>query len=225
MNASIDTGSSRRALVTGGTQGTGAAIAAVLRRDGMDVWTTARTMPDGFEHPDRFVAADLTTPAGATTVIEAIAAVGGVAVLVHVVGGSSTPAGGFRVVDDAHWEHELQLNLLAAVRLDRGLLPSMIAAGGGAVVHISSIQRRMPLSDGTLAYAAAKAALTAYSKGLAVEVAPPRGAGQLRRTRVHPHHRRGAADWADRRSRRDLRRGRTRQADGLPRRDPAWSPM
>lgn len=97
---------------------------------------------------------------------------GGVAVLVHVVGGSSTPAGGFRVIDDAHWEHELQLNLLAAVRLDRGLLPSMIAAGGGAVVHISSIQRRMPLSDGTLAYAAAKAALTAYSKGLAVEVAP-----------------------------------------------------
>jgi NAD(P)-dependent dehydrogenase (short-subunit alcohol dehydrogenase family) len=170
VHASIDS-SSRRALVTGGTQGTGAAIAAVLRRDGMDVWTTARSLPDGLERPDRFVAADLATSGGTTTVVEAMAAGGGVSVLVHVVGGSATPAGGFRVIDDAHWERELQLNLLAAVRLDRGLLPAMITAGGGAVVHISSIQRRMPLSDGTLAYAAAKAALTAYSKGLAGEVA------------------------------------------------------
>ena len=39
-------------------------------------------------------------------------------------------------------------------------------------MHISSIQRKMPLSDGTLAYAAAKAALTTYSKGLATEIAP-----------------------------------------------------
>lgn len=132
----------RRALVTGGTQGTGAAIAAVLRRDGTDVWTTARSMPDGYEWPDRFVPADLTTPAGTTTVGEAMTAVGGVDVLVHVVGGSSAPAGGFRVIENEHWEQELQLNLLAAVRLDRTLLPPMIAAGGGAVVHISSIQRR-----------------------------------------------------------------------------------
>ncbi len=172
MQKPIATNRSRRALVTGGTQGTGAAVAAVLRRDGLDVWTTARSLPDGHEQPDRFLAADLTTPAGTTAVGEAMAAIGGVDVIVHVVGGSSTPAGGFRVIDDDHWEHELQLNLLAAVRLDRALLPAMIAAGGGAVVHISSIQRRMPLSDGTLAYAAAKAALTAYSKGLAIEVAP-----------------------------------------------------
>lgn len=172
MQTSIATDRPRRALVTGGTQGTGAAVATLLRRDGLDVWTTARSLPDGDEHRDRFVAADLTTPAGTTAVAEAMSAIGGVDVLVHVVGGSSTPAGGFRVIDDAHWDHELQLNLLAAVRLDRALLPPMIAAGGGAVVHISSIQRRMPLSDGTLAYAAAKAALTAYSKGLAIEVAP-----------------------------------------------------
>jgi len=48
----------------------------------------------------------------------------------------------------------------------------MIKARSGAVVHVSSIQRRMPLYEATLAYAAAKAALTAYSKGLANEVAP-----------------------------------------------------
>lgn len=48
----------------------------------------------------------------------------------------------------------------------------MIAAGSGAVVHISSIQRRMPLFEATLGYAAAKAALTTYSKGLANELGP-----------------------------------------------------
>lgn len=48
----------------------------------------------------------------------------------------------------------------------------MIEAGRGAIVHISSIQARMPLWDSTLAYAAAKAALRAYRKGLANQLAP-----------------------------------------------------
>jgi NAD(P)-dependent dehydrogenase (short-subunit alcohol dehydrogenase family) len=48
----------------------------------------------------------------------------------------------------------------------------MVAAGSGAVVHVGSIQREMPLPEATLGYAAAKAALTVYSKGLATEVAP-----------------------------------------------------
>ncbi len=61
---------------------------------------------------------------------------------------------------------------MAAVRLDRGLLPRMIKQGSGAVVHISSIQRKLPLYEATLAYAAAKAALTTYSKGLSNEVGP-----------------------------------------------------
>lgn len=123
MQGTISTDRSRRALVSGGTQGTGAAIASVLRRDGIDVWTTARSMPDGYAWPDRFVPADLMTPAGTTSVGEAMAAVGGVDVLVHVVGGSFAPAGGFRVIEDEFWEQGLQLNLLAAVRLDRALLP------------------------------------------------------------------------------------------------------
>jgi NAD(P)-dependent dehydrogenase (short-subunit alcohol dehydrogenase family) len=48
----------------------------------------------------------------------------------------------------------------------------MLARGAGAIVHVSSIQRRLPLYEATLAYAAAKAALTTYSKGLANEVGP-----------------------------------------------------
>jgi NAD(P)-dependent dehydrogenase (short-subunit alcohol dehydrogenase family) len=48
----------------------------------------------------------------------------------------------------------------------------MIEAGSGVIVHISSIRRRMPLYEATLGYAAAKAALTTYSKGLANEAGP-----------------------------------------------------
>jgi NAD(P)-dependent dehydrogenase (short-subunit alcohol dehydrogenase family) len=92
--------------------------------------------------------------------------------VVHVAGGSSAPAGGFVALDDDTWFRELSVNLLGAVRLDRVLVPSMIAAGSGAIVHIGSIQGRTPLYDGALAYAAAKAALRTYSKGLANELAP-----------------------------------------------------
>jgi NAD(P)-dependent dehydrogenase (short-subunit alcohol dehydrogenase family) len=162
----------RRALVTASTQGAGAAIARQFGQEGVMVWTTARSAPDRHPDPGRFIAADLTTVEGTSKVVARVSAAGGLDILVHVLGGSDTPAGGFGAIDDQHWDAELALNLLAAVRLDRALVPSMIEAGRGAVVHISSIQRKMPLSNGTLAYAAAKAALTTYSKGLATEVAP-----------------------------------------------------
>ena len=48
---------------------------------------------------------------------------GGLDILVHVVGGSSAPAGGFAVLDDGEWHKALDQNLFAAVRLDRALLP------------------------------------------------------------------------------------------------------
>jgi NAD(P)-dependent dehydrogenase (short-subunit alcohol dehydrogenase family) len=91
---------------------------------------------------------------------------------VHVVGGSSAPAGGFAVLDDEEWQRALDLNLFPAVRMDRALLPMMLAQGSGVIVHITSIQSRLPLADATIAYAAAKAALANYSKGLSKEVSP-----------------------------------------------------
>lgn len=151
-------------LVTGGTKGTGAAIAARLRADGARVLVSARHA-DG---PDAF-AADTSTPQGAAAVVEWA---GALDAIVHVVGGSHAPAGGFRALTEQDWLEELNLNLLGAVRLDRGLVPAMIERGRGAIVHVSSIQRRMPLYEATLAYGAAKAALTTYSKGLANELAP-----------------------------------------------------
>ncbi len=165
--------SGKRVLVTGGTKGAGEAIVRRLAAGGACIATAARSgLPEGLA-PDLFVQADLATVEGtqavATSVLQKF---GELDVIVHNVGGSRTPGGGFAAASEAFWQEELNLNLLAAVRLDRLLVPGMIARGAGVVVHISSIQRRLPLPDSTTAYAAAKAALTAYSKALSKEVGP-----------------------------------------------------
>src|SRR5437879_4072640 len=163
----------RRALVTGGTQGIGEAVVARLREAGAKVLTTARTTPAELREPNLFVAADVATAEGCTIVADAVHdRLGGVDIIVHVVGGSAAPAGGFAVLDDNEWHKALDQNLFAAVRLDRALLPAMIEQGSGVVVHVTSIQDRMPLPEATIAYAAAKAALSNYSKALSKEVSP-----------------------------------------------------
>lgn len=162
----------RRALVTGGTKGAGRAVAARLRELGADVWVSARSMPEGYEHPDRFIAADTSTKEGTDLVSATITGAGGADIIVHVVGGSSTPAGGFAAIPEDQWITELQLNFLGATRLDHALIPAMIAKGAGVVLHFTSIQRKMPLWESTIPYASAKAALRTYSKALATELAP-----------------------------------------------------
>jgi len=163
----------RRALVTGGTQGIGAAVVARLHEAGAIVLATARSMPAEFPRPDLFVTADVATPEGCATVAGAAhTRLGGVDIIVHVVGGSSAPAGGFAVLDDDQWHRALDQNLLPAVRLDRALLPAMLEQKSGVIIHITSIQRQLPLAESTIAYAAAKAALSNYSKALSKEVSP-----------------------------------------------------
>ena len=162
----------KRALVTSGTKGAGKATAALLRDLGAAVLTVARTPPE--DEPDAmFIAADLTTADGCERVAAAVRdRLGGIDILVHMLGGSSAPGGGFAALTDADWERELALNLFPAVRLDRALVPAMTAQGSGVVVHVSSIQRQLPLPEATTGYAAAKAALSTYSKALSKEVAP-----------------------------------------------------
>ncbi len=163
----------KRALVTGGTRGIGEAIVQRLRGAGATVVTTARSTPGDLPQPDLFVEADLSTAEGVEKVASAVRKrLGGVDVLIHNVGGSSAPGGGFAALTDDEWQHTLNSNLLAAVRLDRALLPQMLERRAGVIIHISSIQRRLPLYEATLAYAAAKAALSTYSKGLSNEVGP-----------------------------------------------------
>ena len=163
----------RRALVTGGTKGIGAAVALALRDAGAKVIATARALPGQPVQGVRYLAADLSTAEGAGSVAHAtLKQLGGIDILVNVVGGSSAPGGGFAALDDALWSRELNQNLMPAVRLDRALLPSMIAQRSGVIIHVTSIQRVLPLPESTIAYAAAKAALSTYSKALSKEVTP-----------------------------------------------------
>jgi NAD(P)-dependent dehydrogenase (short-subunit alcohol dehydrogenase family) len=165
--------SGKRALVTGGTKGVGEAIARRLAAGGARVATTAREEPPQGQRGDLFIQTDITRSDGVREIVERVADVfGGVDILVNNVGGSTAPAGGFALLSDEEWHRALDLNLLSAVRLDRALIAGMIERRSGVVIHISSIQRRMPLFESTLAYAAAKAALTTYSKGLSNEVGP-----------------------------------------------------
>jgi hypothetical protein len=163
----------RRVLVTGGTKGIGAAVASTLRAAGATVLTTARSRHGDPTPGKSFVAADITTAEGCTAIADAVRErLGGIDIIVQVAGGSTAPAGGFAALDDGEWQKALELNLFPAVRLDRALLPMMLEQHSGVIVHITSIQRQLPLHDATLAYAAAKAALANYSKGLSKEVSP-----------------------------------------------------
>lgn len=162
----------KRTLITSGTRGAGAATVDLFRQLGARILTNARTKP--VDMPDSiFVAADLTTRDGVEILSAAVQErMGGVDVVVHMLGGSSAPAGGFAALTDTDWSRELDLNLMPAVRLDRALLPDMIARANGVIVHVTSIQRALPLPESTTAYAAAKAALSTYSKSLSKEVSP-----------------------------------------------------
>lgn len=162
----------KRVLVSGGTRGLGRATVERFLAGGARVITAARTVRDRIEGVD-YVAADLTTAAGGEALAKAaIERLGGIDILAHVVGGSSSPGGGFAALTDEHWLAELNLNLLATVRLDRLLIPQMIARGEGRVIHVTSIQAILPLPESTTGYAAAKAALRTYSKAISKELGP-----------------------------------------------------
>src|SRR5256885_577952 len=163
----------KRALVTGGSKGMGEAIVRRLSAAGAMVATTARSPLPKSQSVKLFIQADISTPEGVGKVArEVLDRLGGLDILVNNVGGSSAPSGGVLALTDDDWRRAIDTNLLAAVGLDRAFLPGMLKQGSGVIIHISSIQRRLPLFEATLAYAAAKAALTTYSKGLSKEVGP-----------------------------------------------------
>ncbi|MBP0459020.1 oxidoreductase [Streptomyces montanisoli] len=160
----------KRALVTGGSRGIGAAIVRRLLDAGAEVLTTARSKASTVPEGAAFVEADVRTRAGA----EALAAaaretLGGVDILVDNAGGALPfPSAG--AIPDEEWQDQLDLNFLASVRLDSLLTPGMRERRSGAVVHVSSAA--VPTSAPPfLHYTAAKAALENYSRGLALELA------------------------------------------------------
>ncbi|SMD25906.1 SDR family oxidoreductase [Kibdelosporangium aridum] len=165
----------KRVLVTGASKGIGLAIVRAFQAEGASVAATARrSTPELKATGATFFAADLATEDGPRQLIEAVLAdTGGLDVLVNNAGGGEMPDGvlsdTFNGGDDV-WATAFDLNLSAAVRVTRAALPALVAAGGAAVVNISSDSARR-VGGEPLPYVAAKAALNAFSRGLAERVA------------------------------------------------------
>ncbi len=129
----------RRVLVTAGTKGVGKAVVGLFHELGAKALTTAREQRAD-TLADFFVTADLTTIDGCKTVAQAVLTnFGGVDIIVHVVGGSMALGGGFAALEEDEWQRELSLNLLPAARLDRALLPGMLAQGAGVEAYALAV--------------------------------------------------------------------------------------
>ena len=144
----------KRALVTGGTRGIGAAVTAELRALGAEVITVARSGAD--------INADIVTDRA-----KIVAAVTGpLHVLVHNAGTNiRSPLVGY---DDQTIEKLIATNLTAALLLSRDLHPRLAQARGASVIHVGSVAGSLALPTG-VAYAAAKAGLAQAARTLALE--------------------------------------------------------
>lgn len=163
----------KRAIVTGGSRGIGAAIVQRLLDGGATVVTTARNASDETPKAATFIRGDIGTLAGVQAfTAAALDELGGVDIVVNNAAAARAHVGGISSIPDEEWIDALDLNYLSAVRVNNALLPALREAGPGAViVNISSgaaLTPPPPLAH----YGAAKAALNAYGKALAAELAP-----------------------------------------------------
>jgi NAD(P)-dependent dehydrogenase (short-subunit alcohol dehydrogenase family) len=167
--------SGKVAVVTGASRGIGLAITRALVEEGARVVAAARGSSaelTALGPAVRTVAADLTSPQGPQKAIdEAVAAFGGLDILVNNVGSVRPRLGGFASVTDEDWTATLASNFLSAVRTTRAALPHLLKRGAGAIVTVSSVNAFLP-DPLVMDYSAAKAALTNFCKSLSKEVGP-----------------------------------------------------
>ena len=163
----------RRALVTGGTKGVGAAVVRRCAKPARRCWRPPARVPDArrkacassppISRPRQAARPSRTRSASGWAVSTSSSTWSAA---------RSAPGAASRCSTTRQWRRELDQNLMPAVRLDRALLPAMIEQGSGVIIHVTSIQHELPLPESTTAYAAAKAALSTYSKSLSKEVTP-----------------------------------------------------
>ncbi|GLY93826.1 SDR family oxidoreductase [Actinoplanes sp. NBRC 103695] len=166
--------SGKRVLVTGASKGIGLAIVRAFVAEGAKVAAVSRTSTPELDATGAFfVPADLSEPDGPRQAVEAVlAADPRLDVLVNNAGGGVPPEGSLADPldgDDDVWDYVFGLNLSSAVRTTRAALAALTRSRG-AIVNIGSTSSRDPRGV-PLAYAASKAAINAFSRGLAEKVA------------------------------------------------------
>ncbi len=166
------------AVVTGGSVGIGLAIAEGLAAEGVNLVLAARDFERVRQEASRIagayriradaVACDVATRKGTDALIEAAkAAHGGADILINNAGTGSNET--VMQASDEMWQAYWDLHVMAAVRLARGLAPTMKARGGGVILHNASICAVQPLWYEPI-YNTTKAALMMLSKCLATEL-------------------------------------------------------
>jgi 3-oxoacyl-[acyl-carrier protein] reductase len=178
MAVTIDL-SGKRALVTGGSRGIGLSTAKRLSEAGATVGIVARGEVDlaaaaaSIRNNGGTVCVfvgDISKHDGAKTAIDQfLDQAGGIDILVNNTGGS-LGTGGFDACTEDDFDRVLALNLHAALNCSRHAVEWMKRNGGGCIVHVGSISGRELCASSP--YAAAKAALHAVGKEMAVTLAP-----------------------------------------------------
>ena len=169
------------ALITGSSRGIGLATAQAFAAEGCRLMLSARS-GDALRAAETALrangatvvseVADVTQPDDAARlVLAAVAAFGGIDILINNVGGGG---GGRQIADstDDEWRAALERNLVQTVRMMRLALPHMRGRAGAAVVNVSSISGWTPQLVGSGQYGAAKAALIFDTERWALEFVP-----------------------------------------------------
>jgi 3-oxoacyl-[acyl-carrier protein] reductase len=164
-----------RAFVAGASKGLGKACGKALAGEGARVFICARNADEvrqaaaevgAFGH----AAADVSRPAEITRVVsEAVAALGGLDILVANAGGP--PTGPFEKAPDGDWDTGYQLTLMSAVRLVREALPALKASGRGRIVNLTGYGVTEPMSD-LVVSDSLRAGVTVMAKTIATDLAP-----------------------------------------------------
>lgn len=162
----------KRVFISGSTQGIGYAVALACAREGASVVVNGRTQARVAEAVDRLraqapgadisgLAADIADPAQADALLESL---GEVDILVNNAGIFDVAP--FAQIDDEEWSRYFEINVMAAVRLSRRLLPGMLERDRGRIVFIGT-ESAVDVPGEMIHYGATKAAVLAVASGLA----------------------------------------------------------
>ena len=170
----------RRALINGGSQGIGYAIARLLAQEGARIAIAARrepalsnakaTIAREAAHEVVAVQGDIRKAEDCERIVaKATAALGGLDILVNNDG--APPLGPSLSFSDTDWSKAVDQNFMSVLRMTRAAVPHMKAAGGGAVVNITALSAIQPVVGFGLSVAT-WAAVIGLAKTLSRELAP-----------------------------------------------------